>query len=124
MYHSLRKGHASVYLQHEITGHNIGADLFAAEFLDGVATFRMRLRPVDENQKNDEQYLATSPLISATVNDSQVVPSFVKRANAQSDNVRSWQLLMVCSGNTYSFAVHPSLEGFGAAQSLVFKVVS
>jgi hypothetical protein len=125
MFQSLRKAHASVYLQHEITGHNIGAELFESEFLEGVATLRLRLRPVDENQKNDEQYLASSPLISATFNDLQVVTSFVKRTQAQRSQVRSWRLLMVSSvGKTFSFAVIPSLEDHGAAQSLVLTVAS
>lgn len=123
MYRSLRKGHTSIYFQHQLTGHNIGAELFEFEIAGKTATLRLQLRPVDQNQRDDELYLGTDPLISITVNDSQVVSGFVKHVRACTGGINSWRLVLISRGQNYSFPVRPSLEDPGV-QILVFQVVS
>lgn len=124
MYRSLRRGHASIYLQHQITGHNIGADLFESEVAGGIATLRLRLRPAGENQRDDVLYLGTDPLISATVVDSLVVSGFIKHANARINEIHSWRLMIVSGHQTISFSVQPSVEVHGLLQMLAFQVVT
>lgn len=124
MYRSLRRGHASVYLQHQITGHNVGADLFESEVAGGIATLRLRLRPADGNQRDDVLYLGTDPLISATLVDSQVVSGFIKHANARVNEIHSWRLIIIFGHQIFSFSVQPSTEVHGLLQMLAFQVVT
>ncbi|MDP3273332.1 MAG: hypothetical protein Q8M49_15885 [Limnobacter sp.] len=124
MYRSLRKGHTSIYFQHQLTGHNIGAELFEFEIAGKTATLRLQLRPVDQNQRDDELYLGTNPLISVTVNDSQVVNGFTKHVRACTGGINSWRLLIVSRGQTYSFSLRPSIEERSAAQALVLEITA
>jgi len=123
MFRSLRKGHSSLYLQHEITGHSIGAEKFESEVADGVATLRLSLRPVDQNQRSDEEYLGSNPLVSVSIDDSTVVDGFVKHANSHVNQVRAWHLLIVSRGQEHCFRVQPSLRTQGALRTLQLEVV-
>jgi hypothetical protein len=122
MFRSLRKGRSSVYLQYEITGHTIGAEKFESEIADGVAVLGLCLRPVDENQRNDEKYLETNALLSISISDAMVVNGFSTHVNAHMGKVESWELSVVSQGRAYTFHVQPSLESHGALQVLHFQV--
>jgi hypothetical protein len=124
MFRNLRKGHSSLYLQHEITGHSIGAEKFESEIADGVATLRLSLRPVDRNQRSDEEYLGSNPLVSVSIDDSTVVDGFVKHANSHVNEVRAWSLRIVSRGQEHCFRVQPSLRNQGALQTLQLEVVA
>lgn len=124
MIRSLRKGQSSIYLQHEITGHTIGAERFESDVADGVAILRLRLRPVDGNQRSDEQYLATNPLLSISISDSTVVTGFINHVNSRRQDVSSWRLQIVSRGREHAFLVEPSVESHGALQVLQLQVVA
>ena len=79
MIRSLRKGHSSAYFQHVLTGHSIGAEKFECEVRAGMAIVRFSLRPVDENQREDQQYVHTHPFTYVEIHDTYVT-----------DNLRSY----------------------------------
>lgn len=124
MFRSLRKGHSTLYLQHEITGHSLGAEKFESEVADGVATLRLSLRAVDQNQRSDEEYLGSNPLVSVFIDDSTVVDGFVKHANSHMSEVRGWCLRIVSRGQEHRFRVLPSLRTQGAIRTLQLEVVA
>ncbi len=54
---SLRKGLSSVYLQYANSGGSIRAEHFEVEVANGTVILTFKLRPVDENQRADEDNL-------------------------------------------------------------------
>jgi hypothetical protein len=118
MVHSLRKGHTSVYFQHEHTGHSIGAEKYESEVVDGKAILRFSLRPVDGNQRFDEEYLHTHELISVDVDDSIVIDGLRNYLKSQRQELISWELQILSRGKKLSFAVEPQLIEHGARQIL------
>lgn len=124
MFHSLRKGHSSLYLQHPATGHSIGAEKFESDVANGVATLRLSLRPVDQNQRNDEEYLGSKPLVSVSIDDYKVVDGFVKHANLHIHEIRAWNLRIVSRGREHFFRVQPILRKQGLQRTLQLDVIS
>jgi hypothetical protein len=120
MIHSLRKGRASIYFQHQFTGHSISAEKFESEVSDGKAIFRFSLRPVSENQRHDEEYSFTHELISIAINDSLTIRGFIRHVNAQRRDISSWELQILSRGRKLIAAVMPELEQHSALQVLNF----
>ncbi len=54
---SLRKGLSRVYLQYATDGNSIGAEHFEVEVANGTVIVTFKLRPVDGNQRADEENL-------------------------------------------------------------------
>jgi len=61
---SLRKGSSSVYLQYANVGDSIEAEKFDIGLLDGALVLAFTLRPVDSNQREDEDHLHKMRLLS------------------------------------------------------------
>lgn len=118
MIRSLRKGRTSVYLQHAHTGHSIGAEKYESEVVDGKAILRFSLRPVDGNQRFDEEYLHTHELISVDVDDSTVIDGLRHHLKFHRQELTSWELQVLSRGKKLSFAVEPQVEEHGARQIL------
>lgn len=123
MYRSLRKGRTSVYFQHEFTGHNIGAEKYESKVSDGVAILRFSVRPVDGNQKSDEEYLHSSKLLSISVDDGTVVDAFARHVNASDDEISSWVVELVSRGKNLRFPVLPNMKEFGRRRIIEFEVL-
>lgn len=121
---SLRKGRTSVYLQHEHTGHSIGAEKYESEVLDGKAILRFSLRPVDGNQRLDEEYLHTHELISVDVADATVIDGLRRHLKSRKQEITSWELQVLSCGKKFSFAIEPQVEEYGARQVLRLRVVA
>ena len=118
MIRSLRKGRTSVYFQHAHTGHSIGAEKYESEVVDGKAILRFSLRPVDGNQRFDEEYLHTHKLISVDVDDSIVIDGLWHHLKFHRQEFISWELQILSRGKKFSFAVEPQIEEHGARQIL------
>ena len=69
----LRKGASSVYLQYDHVGDSIGADNFVATVRNGAVVLSFNLRPVDSNQKSDEERLHTEELREIHLSDDYVL---------------------------------------------------
>lgn len=62
MRHVLRKGHSSVYLQYDDVGDSMGIENLVAAARDGKVVISFDVRPVDSNQRTDEEHLHTDEL--------------------------------------------------------------
>lgn len=124
MYRSLRKGRSSIYLQHELTGHSVGAELFESQVGDGIATLKLALRPVDDNQRIDQRMLHEEPLVSATIDDGTVIKKFESHLATYDEEVQSWRLIVLSNGKELSFLVTPSLKQQGDYSAVEFAVLT
>ena len=124
MLRSLRKGKSSVYFQHENTGHSIGAEKFESAVVDGAAVLRFALKPVDENQRQDESYLHEEDLVSITIDDGRVIEGFVSHAKASGSSFSNCELEVLSRNKVLTFEVRPQLVEHGAVKHLEFQVTS
>ena len=76
---SLRKGLSSAYFQHEMIGHNIGAEKFECEVRNRMVIVRFSLRPGGGNQLRNQQYVHTHPFTYVEISDIYLI-----------DNLRSY----------------------------------
>lgn len=114
MIHSLRKGCTSVYLKHPHTGHSIGAEKYESEVEAEVAILRFTLRPVDRNQKFDEEYLHNNVLEYVDIDDATVITGLGNHVKSHRQEVTSWKLQIISRGKTFRFEVTPSILQHGA----------
>jgi hypothetical protein len=124
MFRSLRKGTSSVYLQHENTGHSIGAKQFEVQLVDGTAILRFTLSPVDGNQRHDESYLHDCPLRSIDLDDSYIINQLRNYLKAQRKPVANWEVKIVSRGKELSFPVAVTHRKQATYESLHFSVSS
>jgi hypothetical protein len=124
MIRSLRKGRTSVYLQHKLTGHSIGAEKYECEVKGGKAILRLSLRPVDGNQRYDEEYLHSNELVSLDVDDTTVIDGLQSYLQLHREEFKSWELQILSRGKRLAFAVQPQLEEYHARRILRLSVVS
>ncbi|WP_250634457.1 hypothetical protein [Pinirhizobacter soli] len=69
MRHVLRKGHSSVYLQYDYIGDSMGIENLVATARDGTVVISFDVRPVDSNQRMDEEHLHTDELREIQLSD-------------------------------------------------------
>lgn len=124
MLRSLRKGKSSVYFQHENTGHSIGAEKFESAVVDGTTVLRFVLKPVDENQRQDESYLHEEDLVSITIDDERVIEGFIFQVKANGSTLSNWQLEILSRSKVLTFEVRPQLEDQGTVKYLELRVSS
>lgn len=124
MVRSLRKGRTSVHLQHVLTGHNIGAEKYESEVADGKAILRFSLRPVDGNQRYDEEYLHTHELVSVDIDDSTVIDGIRDYLKHHRKEFTSWELQILSRAKIFSFVVEPHVEQHHARQVLRLRVLT
>jgi hypothetical protein len=117
---SLRKGKGSVYMQHEHTGHSLGAELFVCEVIDGKAIFRFSIRAISSHQRADEDYLHERKLVSAKVDDKTVIEGLDQHLSS----FDTWELQIISRGKTLSFAVVPEYERINNYESLTLAVIN
>ncbi|WP_253448011.1 hypothetical protein [Halomonas sp. Y3] len=124
MLRSLRKGKSSVYFQHENTGHSIGAEKFESAVDDGAAVLRFILKPVDENQRQDESYLHEEDLVSITIDDERIVDGFVSHVKASGSKISNCKIEVLSRNKMLVFEVQPQFVDHGAVKYLEFQVAS
>lgn len=122
MNRSLRKGMTSVYFQHEHTGHSIGAKLCESEVENGLAILRLKLAPVDGNQKSDENYLHKEPLVSVSLSDDTIIQGFVAHIKQSSIKVVAYKLEIMSKGKKLMFEVSPDITKQGNLNILYLTV--
>jgi hypothetical protein len=123
MIRSLRKGRSSVYMQHAHTGHSIGAEKYECEVSDGKAVLRLSLRPVDENQRHDEDYLHDHKLVSVDVDDSTVIDGLHSYLSAHRQEFSAWEVQILSQGKTFRLTVEPQLDQYHIRKILRLRVV-
>ncbi|QIL89608.1 hypothetical protein GNX18_07465 [Microbulbifer sp. SH-1] len=123
MFRSLRKGRTSVYFQHEHTGHSIGAEKYESKVSESVAVLRFSLKPVDSNQRYDEEYLHSEPLISLSVDDGTVVDGFIKHVDSSDEDISIWKIQIFSKNREFEFTVEPKLSEIHKYRNLTFKVL-
>jgi len=111
---SLRKGHSSAYFQHAHTGHNIGVEKFECEVHNGKAVVRFSLRPVDGNQRHDQDYLHTHALVSVEIHDDHVIKGLRSYLEHRMLEFSAWQLQVISRGTLFSFPVTARLSQRGS----------
>ena len=118
MVSSLRKGHSSVYLAYEHGGDSMGAECFEAEVQDEIITLRFTVRPVDGNQRDDENRLHSENLRSVQIPDDYVIDrlsDFLSRHTG----VSGMRLEILSKGKRLKFSVEPGAAGLGFLPLLV-----
>lgn len=121
MIRSLRKGRTSVYLKHPHTGHSIGAEEYESKIEAEVAVLCFTLRPVDRNQKSDEEYLHNDVLEYVDINDATVITSLENHVKSHSQEVTSWKLQIISLGKIFRFEVSPSFLQHGTLHLCVLS---
>lgn len=124
MIRSLRKGRQSVYLQHKLTGHSIGAENFECDLDGKKAVFRLSLNPVDDNQRADEDYLHSTQLLSLVVDDSMVIDGLSRYLELQANHCTSLELQVLSRGKTLAFTVIANVEQVQSARRLCLTVAA
>jgi len=109
--HTLRKGHSSVYLQYEHDGDSMGAEKFEAGVSDGVLAFRFALRPVDGNQRTDEERLHSQELQSVQITDEYVIDKLSDLFSLYSREISEMRLIILSKGRSLSYNVVPGAAG-------------
>jgi hypothetical protein len=109
---TLRKGHSSVFLQYaRLGGDSIGAECFELEPRNDVTIVRFRLRPVDGNQRSDEERLHELELAEVRLNDGYIIKNvsrFIRSSHIKSDSIA---LEILSRAKTLRFSVHSIEEG-------------
>lgn len=122
MTRSLRKGRSSVYIQHEHTGHQIGAERFESEVSAGTAVLRFWFRPVDGNQREDLDYTLNHPILWIDLSDSLVIDAFARHVNAGNPTVSTFEVHACTKTEIITLHVAPEQEQHGLLTVLRFHV--
>lgn len=120
---SLRKGRTSVYLQHEHTGHSIAAEKYESRVGCGIATLKFDLKPIDGNQKHDEEYLHTKPLVSVTIDDDVVIKGFISHVKSSKEEIKVFNVVIHSRNNVFEFDVEPKVNRVHRHNSIIFTVL-
>lgn len=102
---TLRKGRSSVYLQYDNGGDSVGADNFEVEQVGSAAVIRLRLRPVDSNQREDEQRIHSEKLVSIQIPDSYVIDRLHKYLSSKHVDADSIVIEITSQGKLLRFPV-------------------
>jgi hypothetical protein len=113
----------NIYIQHAHTGHSIGAEKYKCEVSDGKAILRLSRRPVDENQRHDEDYLHDHELVSVDVDDSTVIDGLYSYLSARRQELSAWAVQILSQGKTFNLTVEPQLDQYHARKILRLRVV-
>ncbi len=106
---SLRKGFALIDLQYEHSVDTMGTKDTAAAIVDGAAVLKFTLKPVDENQRIDEDYLHSHALLAVQLTDEYVIQGFGEFCNRHSDEITNGMRLEILSkGKPFKFHVGQS----------------
>jgi len=89
----------------------MGADSFTIVVRDGLAVLSFRLRPVDSNQRSDEEHLDTDRLESITIADSLVLDNYAKFVDAKHFDAHGFAVDMTSRGRVLRFSVKPAWSG-------------
>ena len=117
MVSSLRKGSSSVYFQYENTGESMGANEFEAEIKNNILIFRFNVKPVDSNQREDEDHLHEMELLSVTVDDDYIITRFIDFI--KNKNVDGFHMEIMSRGKRLVFVV---AEGPSKLNGLTFNI--
>lgn len=102
---SLRKGYYGTYLQYANVGDSMGAERYEAEIVDGAVVLRFTLKPVDENQRLDEENLHTEPLVSVQIMDAMTIKKLNQFCAARAKEISARKLEIISRGKTLQFDV-------------------
>lgn len=119
MINNLRKGYSSVYLQYPTVGETMGAEEFQAEVKDEILTFRFKIKPVDSNQRMDEEHIHEMELTSVTIDDDYIISKFIQFIEPKI--ILVFHLEIVSSGKRLLFNV---AEGPSRLNGLTFNIES
>ena len=117
MISSLRKGSSSVYFQYESTGESMGAEEFEAEVKNNILIFRFKVKPVDSNQREDEEHLHEMELLSVTVDDDYIITRFIDFIKNKS--IEGFHVEVFSRGKRLVFSVS---EGPSKLNGLTFNI--
>lgn len=124
MVRHLRKGHSSVYLQFDNDGSSIGAEAFQVEVQNNVVIIRFTLRPVDGNQKSDEENLHSKELKSVQISDDYIIENLSEFLKEHSKNCSEMRLEIWSKGKNFVFAVEFGAAGINFLPLLVSRIVA
>lgn len=96
----------------------MGAECFEAEVQDEIITLRFTVRPVDGNQRDDENRLHSENLRSVQIPDDYVIDrlsDFLSRHTG----VSGMRLEILSKGKRLKFSVEPGAAGLGFLPLLV-----
>ncbi|HEY0555649.1 MAG TPA: hypothetical protein VGG20_15440 [Thermoanaerobaculia bacterium] len=101
----LRKGYENVDLCYEHGCDTICAEKYEAEIIDGAAVVRFSLRPIDDNQRDDEDNIHTKDLQSVVINDSYAVKRLLSFIGPRRHEFSRWRLEVTSRENLFKYAV-------------------
>ena len=110
---TLRKGQSSAYFQYGEYGESIGADNFEVELEGTTAVIRFNLRPVDSNQRADEEKLHADQLTEVHLSDSYVLDRLAAFLSADHIKAESLALEILSQGRRLRFPVAFGPAGIG-----------
>lgn len=102
---TLRKGQSSAYFQYGGYGETIGADNFEIELQGTTAVIRLNVRPVDSNQRADEEKLHTEELTEVHLSDDYVLDRLATFLSSDHIKAESIALEILSRGKTLRFSV-------------------
>jgi hypothetical protein len=105
---SLKKGFSGVYFQYASDGDLIGAERFEVEVVGGELVLGFTLRPVDSNQRDDEEHLHNGQkLLSMQIlDDERLIADLRRFCKSRSSEVTRGMVLAIISRNkTLTFRV-------------------
>jgi hypothetical protein len=83
----------------------MGAEECEAEIVDGAVVLRFTLKPVDENQRFDEENLHTQPLLSVQIMDAMIIKKLNQYCTARAKGIYARKLEIISRGKTFHFDV-------------------
>ena len=114
-----------MYLQHEYTGHNIGAEQYESDVTGSVVLLSFHLKPVDSNQKHDEEYLHSKDLVSLAIDDGTVIDGFIRHVESSDENVSTWKIQVISKNKKLEFITkQPVLNQIHQYRTLTFTVLN
>jgi|SRR6185437_13329316 len=109
----LRKGSSAVYLQYDNVGESIGADNFVATVRNDAVVLSFNLRPVDTNQKSDEEHLHSEELREIHLSDDYVIQNFSSFLSSPNVAAQKFAVEITSCGKVLHFPIAIGSAGVG-----------
>src|SRR5258708_7419648 len=93
----LRAGYLTVDFQYANNCDSIGAENMRVAIVDGEVILKFVLRPVDGNQRDDEEYLHNHSPLSVQIRDEQAVTRLRKFLTARTREIKKGLALEIVS---------------------------
>ncbi|MBD8898379.1 hypothetical protein [Rhodanobacter sp. DHG33] len=120
----LRKGASSVYLQYDDVGDSIGADNFVVTVRNHAVILSFNLRPVDSNQKSDEERLHSEELREIHLSDNYVIENLSSFLSSPNMAVQELVVEIASCGKVLHFPIAIGPAGLGVLPLVVQRQAS